>query len=421
MIFKSMEVVYIILTVLFAGLIFTHKGISRFLIFIIGITFLPYGFYLAENISSARVLNVAFWMSVIVSNEDRKRLLSIPCKYAVFFLLFSFILTGFFDGRFNFVVGTLKGLLVFFETFGYMLLGYISFCESKERQFVACLKRLSFIVCVYAFLCIMLGSDPLNAAIGFSDSFADDRNRVASFYYNSHIAGLAESICLLILLYVKLKYKTKLFDDILIVLLVIALFMTKSRSALLDFMAGASVLYYLFIAKSKTKVKYILIAFIVLVVLYMLFGSMIESKFGDAFLDDGGKTGGSNVVMRMQQLYYSYQLFLKNPLFGNGFNYFWDVIAAENGFLSSMLMGAESYVFILLIERGLIQIVANIVFFTCIYRYMFRQKCLESYLAIAMLTAFLVNSIVTGNLYKWPFAMLYIGFYLGFLQIKMEK
>lgn len=52
---------------------------------------------------------------------------------------------------------------------------------------------------------------------------------------------------------------------------------------------------------------------------------------------------------------------------------------------------------------------------------MYRQKCLESYLAIAILTAFLVNSIVTGNLYKWPFAMLYIGFYLGYLQIKMKK
>lgn len=416
-----MEVVYIILTVLFAGLILIYKGFDRFLLFIIGITFLPYGFYLADNISSARVLNVAFWMSVLVSNKDRNRLLQIPCKHTVLFLLLSFVLIGVFDDRFNFVIGSFKGFLAFFETFGYMLLGYVSFYDNKELQLVKCLEKLSIIVCVYALLCVILGSDPLNTAIGFSDSLNDDRGRVASFYYNSHVAGFAESVCLLIMLYVRLKYKTRWFDNVLIGLLIIALVLTKSRSALLDFMVGASVLYYFFIAKSKTKFKYILVACSVLAVIYILFGSTIESKFGDAFQEDGGKTGGSNMAMRMQQLYYSYQLFLKNPLFGNGINYFWDVIAAENGFLSSMLMGAESYIFILLIERGLIQIIANIVFFTCIYRYMYRQKCLESYLAIAILTAFLVNSIVTGNLYKWPFAMLYIGFYLGYLQIKMKK
>ena len=122
-----MECVYIVLSVLFAGLTLIYKGFDRFLLFIIGITFLPYGFYLADNISSARVLNVAFWLSVLVSNKDRNRLQQIPCKHTVLFLLLSFILTGLFDDRFNFVIGSFKGFLAFFETFGYMLLGYISF------------------------------------------------------------------------------------------------------------------------------------------------------------------------------------------------------------------------------------------------------------------------------------------------------
>lgn len=86
-----------------------------------------------------------------------------------------------------------------------------------------------------------------------------------------------------------------------------------------------------------------------------------------------------------------------------------------------MLLGAESYVFILFIERGLIQIVTILLYFVGLYRYLLRNKCIESYLCMALLTAFLVNSIVTGNTYKWIFAMPFVGYYLRYVQLKKRK
>lgn len=53
-----------------------------------------------------------------------------------------------------------------------------------------------------------------------------------------------------------------------------------------------------------------------------------------------------------------------------------------------MLLGAESYVFILFIERGLIQIITILLYFVGLYRYLLRNKCQESYLCMALLTAF---------------------------------
>lgn len=111
------------------------------------------------------------------------------------------------------------------------------------------------------------------------------------------------------------------------------------------------VLYYDIIRKSRHKIKIILGFLLVLVVAYLLIGNIIVAKFADAFQDDGGETGGSNVAMRLQQLSFSWDLFLQSPWFGNGFNYFWEYIKVKDNYLSSMLLGAESYIFILLIER----------------------------------------------------------------------
>lgn len=68
--------------------------------------------------------------------------------------------------------------------------------------------------------------------------------------------------------------------------------------------------------------KYMGTSLVSLFILYLFVGESIVSQFTDAFREDGGTSGGSNVTMRLQQLAFSWDLFLKNPIFGNGFNYF---------------------------------------------------------------------------------------------------
>ena len=311
---------------------------------------------------------------------------------------------------------------MFAETFGTVILGYVSFCtNNNEKKLLKTILVLVFLVGVYSVFCFAIKADPYSASIGDTDSMNDDRHRIASFFFDSHLGGLAMSIYLILLLYFRQKYKFSAFQNFIAVLLFISLILTKSRSSLLDLIAGSIVLYSALFFQSSSKMKYMGTSLVSLFILYVFVGESIVSQFTDAFREDGGTSGGSNVTMRLQQLAFSWDLFLKNPIFGNGFNYFWDEIKAKDQYLSSLLLGAESYVFILFIERGLIQIITILLYFVGLYRYLLRNKCQESYLCMALLTAFLVNSIVTGNTYKWIFVMPFVGYYLRYVQLNKRK
>jgi hypothetical protein len=126
--------------------------------------------------------------------------------------------------------------------------------------------------------------------------------------------------------------------------------------------------------------------------------------------------GGSSFEMRDTQLALSLFYFSRSPLFGNGFSYFTEELAG----VEHQLFGAESYIFILLIDQGGIQIVLNIVFAIFLYLYFFRKfgknKELSS-LGISLFTTFIFVSIVTGNTGKWELAVPIIGVILYKLRI----
>lgn len=415
---------YIFLTItciVFSLLIIVNDKQSRFLLFFVAITFLPYGFELSYKLIAPRILVFAFLVSILIRSKEISLIKEIPCRNFLLLVFLSYLLTGFFDHRFGFFQEITKSLTMFFETFGGIILGYVSCNLHTERKTRKCFIVLAYIISLYSLLCIAIGSDPYSWAIGESDSMQHGRMRVASFFFNSHMAGLAMSIYLLVLLYFKQKYKFTILQNIAILLLFIALLLTASRSSLLDFMAGCLVLYFSFLKQSKMKFKYILTGCFVLFCLYVTIGQTVYDKFADAFQDDGGATGGSNVAMRLQQLAFSWMLFLKSPWFGNGFNYFWEEIKVKDNYLSSMLLGAESYVFILLIERGIIQIITICLYFVSLFRFFLNRKSLESNLCIAILTAFLVNSITTGNTYKWIFVMPFVGYYMRYVQLNIKS
>lgn len=418
---------YIVLTIIcfiFSIAILFKDGQSRLLTFLVAITFLPYGFEVSYKLSAPRILVLAFFLSILIRRNDVLSFKKMPCAFLMLMVFVAHMLTGLLDHRLSVASGIGKALVMYGETFGGILLGYTSFKiidNNKERKLVKVILGLSIMVSLYALFCFVIKADPFSSAIGDTDSMNDDRHRISSFFFNSHMAGFAISVFILMMLYFRQKIKFSSSQNIILILMFVSLLLTKSRSSLLDLFAGCIVLYSSFLFQSSNKMKYIGTGLIALLVVYLLVGETIMQQFSDAFKDDGGDTGGSNVSMRMQQLSFSFDLFLQNPWFGNGFNYFWDNIKAKDNYLSSMLLGAESYVFILLIERGLIQIITISVYFIWLYRYFLQHKSRESTLAMALLTAFLVNSIVTGNTYKWIFVMPFMGYYLRFVQLKIKK
>lgn len=417
-----MYILLSVLCVLFAIMIMVTDKQSRFLIFLVGITFLPYGFEITSKLLAPRILVFAFLASVMLRGKELHLIGKFPQLCLLSFVLIAHLLTGIFDARLSFEQGTFKAFIAFMESFGGILLGYASFSpKENSRRLLKCLISLSLIVGVYSLICFVIKADPVSSAInGGTDSMNDDRHRIASFFFNSHMAGFAMSIYIIVLLYLRQKFRFTAYQNAVAVLMFVALMLTKSRSSLLDLAAGCLVLYSAVFFQSTKKMKYIGMGFVVLLVLYVSIGQTVLAQFSDAFKDDGGETGGSNMAMRLQQLAFSWDLFLQSPWFGNGINYFWEYIKVKDNYLSSMLLGAESYIFILLIERGAIQIVCICLYFLSLYRFFIKRKSQESNLCMALLTAFLVNSIVTGNTYKWIFVMPFIGYYMRYVQLYVK-
>ena len=420
--------IYVILLfacLLFSLLIMVKDRQARLMVFLIGITFVPYGFTLSDKLMGPRIMLFAFIASVLLRGSQVVQLSKMPYAGVLGIVFAAHLLTGIADQRVGLMAGVVKALVVFSQSFGGILLGYVSYSSSRQcrdKHFLRCLLKLSLLVGLYSAFCLMIHADPVSSAIGDTDSMLPgERTRVASFFYNSHVAGFAMSVYLLLLLYFRQKYKFTLSQNATIGLLFVALLLTASRSSLLDFMAGCLVLYTPYLFKRSGKLKYWCVSLLVVGALYLTIGDLVLDKFADAFKDDGGEVGGSTIGLRLQQLYFSYYLFLKNPLYGNGFNYFWEVVKVKDHYLSDMLLGAESYVFILLIERGLIQIITITLYFVCLFRFFLRRLCRESFLCMAILTAFLVNSLVTGNLNKWIFAMPFIGYYMKYVQLYIKK
>lgn len=407
------------ITIIASLTLLSNKGIKRFLIFIVCISILPFGLEIVPKLHAPRLLVIAFCLSIIFRKSDLKVIQDFPFKKLLFVLFISHIAIGIADVRLNMIQSIYKPTIAFIESFGCLLLGYVSCTKcSDEKSLFNVLNILAIIVSVYSLFSLTVGYDAYNSIFEGSDSLNGDRLRIASFFYNSHVGGLAMSIYLLILLYFNNKYGKISYVQAPVILLFIALLLTGSRSSFLDFAIGCIFFYIPVFFTSRHKALKFISAVIIIGILSSIIGETIISQFTDIFKDDGGKTGGSNFVMRLQQLYYSWQLFLEKPWFGHGFQYFWEVIKIQRGDLGDLLLGAESYIFILLIERGAIQILLITLFFIAMFRYFLKQKCIESYLCIAITSAFLVNSIATGNLYKWIFVMPFIGYYIRYLQLK---
>lgn len=405
-----------------ASLLFLD-GYKRFSVLLVGLTFFPYGIYLLPHLNAQRIMIFGFIFSVFLRPSEWRKIRSIPCFWLLILLLGSFIATAMTDKRVGIFDGTYKAVIAYCESFGCIFIGYLSIQNDRDiGRVFQLIRKLAYVVCAYSIFCFLIGHDFYNQLIPDTDSMVGgSRLRIASFYYSSHLAGFAISVMALILLFQDTVKNKQPFKDPVIYLLVLSLFLTGSRSSLLDFLVGCLLLYIPTFMESRHKVRFLFVSIILIGIIYFVIGGYVMSSFSDVFKEGGGDTGGSSWEMRQQQLYYSLWLYHKSPIFGNGINYFWEVIKGQGGYLSSMLLGAESYLFILLIDRGLIEIILNILYFGVNYIYLFKSKNSNKFLTLAILTAFLVNSFAEGNGYKWVFALPFIGMLLWKTNDKIVK
>ena len=175
-------------------------------------------------------------------------------------------------------------------------------------------------------------------------------------------------------------------------LLLIGVFLANSRATILALVFG--LLQFDYIRKPKT----LLIAFSIFLIMVLPFSDYILNVYHSIFDFTGNyDVGGSSMDMRMRQLDISLFLFLQNPIFGGGLSMIYylmtDISIPE-------LAGAESQLFYLLIERGLLGILG--------YLWLIISMCklLPSYRKF--------NMVFVGIWVLASFVSLTVGLYINF-------
>lgn len=178
------------------------------------------------------------------------------------------------------------------------------------------------------------------------------------------------------------------------------------------------ILAYLFLILSiyslKQKIIVVLLMICGIIGILMYFPILTNLFFSimDALLG-GDNYVGSSTSMRWGQMDVAMKLFWEHPFLGHGINYFVENCGFGAGkIVYEDLWGMESIIFELLIENGLLGLLAFLIFFLSLIWYLLKAKHVNKYLSILGLSyilLFLTFSIATGVLGAWPYTMFFLG------------
>lgn len=174
-------------------------------------------------------------------------------------------------------------------------------------------------------------------------------------------------------------------------LLFIGVVSTGTRSVYLAVAIGMIPLMFLY----TSKIKY-LICLIVICIMSYLFNQELFDKILDSFINHED-AGGSSMEMRESQFDAAYEYFVRNPLFGNGVGY---VSTAMK--VSPKLLGAESCIYIIMIDRGVFGFFAYGFFNIQIILYLLKCRHFRMliFISIGILVGKLISAFIDiGELY----------------------
>ena len=141
-----------------------------------------------------------------------------------------------------------------------------------------------------------------------------------------------------------------------------------------------------------SKFKYIMLLLVIIAVVYFnnqeLFDEIIDSFI------HSDEAGGSSVEMRQSQFQAAYKYFIRHPLFGNGIGAV-DLAMQKN----AQLLGAESCIFIIMIDRGLFGLIAYGLFNIQMIWYLCKNRKYRviMFIPIAILIGKIISAFIDIN------------------------
>ena len=182
--------------------------------------------------------------------------------------------------------------------------------------------------------------------------------------------------------------------------------------------------YSMWVFKLNRNVMYGIIAVILLIIAYNTVPAVEEkvNQLTDVFVEES-ETGGSSIQMRMSQ-YMTVAIHIEgHEWLGQGKGY-WEHIYTEDRESVSGLLGVESVILQLLLERGIVGLVLWAAFYTVIFLYFWRNRIRRKKLTglgVSLLTLFLIFSIGTGELGSVYPTMLLLGMTMKMIESSKRK
>ena len=182
--------------------------------------------------------------------------------------------------------------------------------------------------------------------------------------------------------------------------------------------------YSMWVFKLNRNVMYGIIAVILLIIAYNTVPAVEEkvNQLTDVFVEES-ETGGSSIQMRMSQ-YMTVAIHIEgHEWLGQGKGY-WEHIYTEDRESVSGLLGVESVILQLLLERGIVGLVLWAAFYTVIFLYFWRNRIRRKKLTglgVSILTLFLIFSIGTGELGSVYPTMLLLGITIKMIESSKRK
>lgn len=424
-----MKTVFEAIALLLCALIVYYRDERRGNIFLLATFFIP------DFFGTAHVLfPLSYLISMQLKGELKNEFRTFPFRKISIAILIIYILICVFNDPISIANTVVKPGRYFISTYlnlfvGYCLLKYNSNWASLSKT----LLTIFSIYAIYGICTFAMQGNPYYDFVmsvygeedaGMWSEIQDRGYRVNSFLSNPIAYGLVMALAAMSLWAYYLRNKSKM-TLILLCLIAFNVVLSNSRSSFSAFAVGViiyGILYY------GISLKMLVSMFGGCVIVWILYynvesvATMIDSV-ADIWLTGGDNTSGSNMDLKNEQLAVSFLYFQDSPIWGHGIAYFKNFIQERYGTLSG-LAGLEGYGYRLLVELGLVMIIAFITFIIKFIRIVTKHKTYDlllSSITLSQFVAFVFFLMATGDYGNvFEYSLILIGINLKFLLLQSK-
>lgn len=336
-----------------------------------------------------------------------------PFKKIFWFYLFSYTISQFFSVL-PIQEGLLKYVKFFIQNFGFLYLFFIAIKEKKYFYiFLVNIIVSSFVFTAYGIQEYFTHLNPLNDLV--SSTIPQEILRGKTYYvegiyenlrfghtniysvFSIHGAYGCSAVIVCFLILQMQEFIKKKYFILLVLFLLISAFISNSKTAML----GAVMLGLLFLDPfSKRKSKnfvYIFVIVIAMLPITMSYLVNFNSLFDQSLAQE---SNGSSLALRLEQFSAAIRLFVDSPIWGYGIGAGGELIKKE-----PMLLGLESSLLVIPIERGVLGLVSYIYMWIFLYKYgklkigRWLSFCFIFNIVIMEAVAGILDLITTGVVY----------------------